>query len=405
MRVCLVSAEYPPQQGGVGDYTRELALALRRQGVDAIVLTGQSAGTAEALPPSTPRAPRKGEISAPSAFSAVEDSVPVERRIRGWGWRAWGDLHRALGALSPHIVHIQYQAAAYGLHPAINLWPRGPGRRTRTVVTFHDLRVPYLFPKAGALRTRAVVELARGSAQAIVTNAEDREALAPHLRQPPLLIPIGSNIHPSPPAGYDRAAWRARAGVGEAEVVLAYFGFLNESKGGEELVAALAALRGRNLPVSLWLIGGQVGASDPTNHAYLAWVRRQIAELALEPYVRWTGYMDSAEVSATLLAADLCVLPYRDGVSFRRGSLMAALAHGLPVVSTVPRLPLVEVVDGENMALVPPRDVAALSARLAALIADPAARRRLSEGARRLAGLFDWDTIAQQTVEAYDALA
>ena len=382
MRVCLVTAEYPPQQGGVGDYTRELGTALCRRGIEAIVLTGGVPSPED----------RRGPL-------------PVERRVGGWGWRAWSDLRRALLALNPQVVHIQYQAAAYGLHPAINLWPRWSGRRQATVVTFHDLRVPYCFPKAGPLRFRAVVELARGVARAIVTNAEDRDVLAPLLAQPPALIPIGSNSHPAPPPGYERTAWRRRAGLADGETMLAYFGFLNESKGGEDLVRALAALRQQGAQASLWLVGGQVGSSDPTNRAYLARVRTLISELGLEPLVRWTGYMEPAEVSATLLAADLCVLPYRDGVSLRRGSLMAALAHGLPVVSTVPRRPLPEIVDGENMALVPPGDAQALAARLAALIANPDARRRLAEGARQLAGLFTWDAIAQRTQEVYDALA
>ncbi|HOG46950.1 MAG TPA: glycosyltransferase family 4 protein [Anaerolineae bacterium] len=381
MNVCLVTAEYPPQAGGVGDYTRELARALQRRGAAVEVLTG----------------------SGPAPDDAAGPVMPL-RRVRGWDWRAWADLGRALGELQPQVVHIQYQAAAYGMHPAINLWPRWAGRRRRVVVTFHDLRVPYLFPKAGPLRFRAVLAMARSAARAIVTNEEDQAVLAPLVARPPALIPIGSNIHPAPPAGYDRTAWRARLGVAEHETVLAYFGFLSDSKGGEELVRALATLRRRGLPVSLWLVGAQVGASDPTQTAYLVRVQHLIAELELEPHVRWTGFLAPAEVSANLLAADLCVLPYRDGVSFRRGSLMAALAHGLPVVSTTPRRPLAEVADGGNMALVPPGDAEALAAHLEALIADPAARRRLSEGARRLAAAFDWDAIAARTLEVYDAL-
>ncbi len=381
MRVCLVSAEYPPQQGGVGDYTRELAQALRRREVEALVLTGGAATQEDGA-----------------------GGVPVERRIQGWGWRSWGDLRRALAALQPDIVHLQYQAAAYGLHPAINLWPGRSGWGRRTVVTFHDLRVPYLFPKAGALRFRCILALARGAARTIVTNAEDQAVLARHLPSPPPVIPIGSNIRPAPPAGYERAAWRARARVPVEGLVVAYFGFLNESKGGEDLVQALAALRAEGRPVFLWLIGGEVGASDPTNRAYLERVRGEIARLGLEPFVRWTGYTAPEEVSANLLAADLGAFPYRDGISFRRGSLMAALAHGLPVVSTTPRVPLAEVVDGENMALVPPGDPHALAACLAALAADPPRRRRIGEGARRLSALFDWDTIAARTVEVYDAL-
>lgn len=379
MRVCLVTAEYAPQQGGVGDYTRELAVALRQRGVEATVLTS---GSTAAVDTSSP--------------------VPVERRIGSWGWQLWRDLERALRALAPDVVHIQYQAAAYGLHPAINLWPRFSPWRRATVVTFHDLKVPYLFPKAGPLRFRAVLELARAAARAIVTNAEDRATLAPLLPRPPALIPIGSNIRPQPPPAYDRSAWRAAAGADEGSIVLAYFGFLNESKGGEELIRALALLRQRGHDVRLWFVGGQVGHSDPTNRAYLARVQALIRELGLEPYVRWTGFTAPEEVSANLLAADLCVLPYRDGVSFRRGSLMAALAHGLPVVSTRPRVALPELIDGENMALVPPGDAEALASRIAVLIAEPPARSRLARGALALSARFDWGPIAARTEEVYD---
>jgi glycosyltransferase involved in cell wall biosynthesis len=365
----------------VGDYTRELAAALQRQGVEVSVLTG-------------------------GAVAPEDDSgpAPVERRLKGWGWSLWRDLGESLAALKPQVVHIQYQAAAYELHPAINLWPHRSAWRRSTAVTFHDLRVPYLFPKAGPLRFWSVVELARSSAQAIVTNVEDQSTLARYLLCPPRLIPIGSNIAPAPPPGYDRAAWRAQAGVAEDEIVLAYFGFLNESKGGEELVEALGTLRRRGLAIHLWFIGGQVGHSDPTNEAYLERVRRQVATLGVEPFVRWTGYTPPAEVSANLLAADLCVLPYRDGVSFRRGSLMAALAHGLPVVSTLPRLPLAEIVEGRNMTLVPPGDASELATCLAGLATDAVARRRLGEGARKLAQQFGWDAIAARTVEVYEAL-
>jgi len=417
MRVCLVTAEYPPQQGGVGDYTRELAAALRRQGADAFVLTGAASSPEEPhkgeaspscdISPSPPLSPSAGRGNASALSPEIAQAggaVPVERQVSSWGWRAWWDLDRALRRLAPQVVNVQYQAAAYGLHPAINLWPRWARRRWPVVVTFHDLRVPYLFPKAGRLRFRVVVEMAQSAQRAIVTNIEDQAALSPLLRPPPALVPIGSNIHPAPPPGFDRTAWRTRAGVAEGETVLAYFGFLNESKGGEELVRALAALRQRGLAVSLWMIGGQVGTSDPTNQTYLAHVRRLIAELGLEAWVRWTGFVSPAEVSAHLLSADLCVLPYRDGVSFRRGSLMAALAHGLPVVSTVPRLLPPEIVDGQNMALVPPGDAEALARRIAALITDPAARVRLGEGARELARSFAWDAIARRTLEVYDAL-
>ena len=127
-----------------------------------------------------------------------------------------------------------------------------------------------------------------------------------------------------------RATW----GAGPGDWLLAYFGFLNANKGGETLVRALKNLVAGGRPARLLMVGGQVGASDPTNFAYLEKVKGIIGELGLVERVGWTGFTDPAEVSANLCAADCAVLPYREGASLRHGSLMAALAHGLPIVTT-----------------------------------------------------------------------
>src|SRR5439155_1400567 len=101
--------------------------------------------------------------------------------------------------------------------------------------------------------------------------------------------------------------------------------------------------------------------------------------------VTWTGRRTDEDVSRILAAADVFVAPFDGGASIRRGSLMAGLAHGLPVVSTSPAAPSAYLRDADNVALVPPRDAAALAARLAALLASSAERARLAQGARKLA--------------------
>jgi glycosyltransferase involved in cell wall biosynthesis len=155
-----------------------------------------------------------------------------------------------------------------------------------------------------------------------------------------------------------------------------------------------------------------VGASDPTNVAYLRRVRQLIERLGMTPRVHWTGYVPEEEVSAYLLAADICVLPYRDGASFRRGSLMAALTHGLPIVTTrtpgeqptptafsIPRL-----VNGKNVLLVPPEDPSEIANAVQRLIADPGLRERIGRGARELSEHFRWEDIAARHLEVYRAL-
>jgi glycosyltransferase involved in cell wall biosynthesis len=437
MRVCLISGEYPPMQGGVGDYTHELAKALAALGVEVAIITSARAadqtaavavGQARGLPPGGAEQDG-GRRARPTAS---HDGLEVYPIIPHWGWGSWGRVAALVRQWGADIVHIQYQAAAYGMHPAANLLPwrlqQGNHKgRPYIVTTFHDLKVPYLFPKAGPLRWWAIVALARWSDGVVVTNVEDLTRLSayPFIRALSV-VPIGSNIAVAPPPDYDRAAWRARLSVGEGETLLAYFGFLNESKGGETLIRALAELtrRGqpryiannkmyRGQPVRLLMVGGQVGDSDPTNVAYLARVKNLIADLGLSERVLWTGFTSAAEVSAHLLAADIGVLPYRDGASFRRGSFMALLAHGLAIVSTVPAgvgdarsldsgLPRLR--DGENVRLVPPDDPAALAQAIAELIASPEARQRLAAWARALAATFAWEGIARRHLEVYQKL-
>lgn len=386
MRILLVSGEYPPQQGGVGDYTREMSRAFSTQGHEVSVLTSAERIGASAI--------------------GVPASWRVLREVQGWGWRCWRDILSALRRVEPDVVDIQYQAAAYDMRiPAINLLPWRLGRTKDApplVVTFHDLKPPYLLPKAGPLRPWAVRELAQRCAAAVVTNAEDWAAaqqwsFVGRDRPSPLhLIPIGSNIPVAPPEDYDRSAWRAAHGYDSTHFVWAYFGFLNATKGGETLVRALSqSPEGHRL----LMIGGRVGSSDPTNQAYAARVAGLIDDLGAAERVQWTGYMPAEQVSAALLSVDAVVLPYRDGISFRRGSLHAALAHGCAVVSTRPQVPIAELQDGDNVLLVAPDDPAALCGAAQRLRRDAALRRRIGEGARTLAEQFTWEHIARRTVE------
>ncbi|MBM3135637.1 MAG: glycosyltransferase family 4 protein [Chloroflexi bacterium] len=435
MRICLISGEYPPLQGGVGDYTHELGKALAALGVEVAIITSArvasqvAIGPAQGLPPGGaeqdggPR--RNGGLGEPARRACPtdrQDGVEVYPVIPHWGWGSWGSIAALVQQWGADIVHMQYQAAAYSMHPAANLLPwrlRWGKGHPYIVTTFHDLKVPYLFPKAGPLRWWAMLAMMRWSDATILTNEEDYASrftlhvsrFTFYAPRSTYLIPIGSNIAVAPPLAYDRAAWRARLGVGAEETLLAYFGFLNESKGGETLIQALAELARCGQPVKLLMVGGQVGDSDPTNVDYLARVKNLIASLGLSERVLWTGFSSAAQVSAHLLAADVGVLPYRDGASFRRGSFLALLAHGLPIVSTVPRgsgdarsldsgLPRLQ--DGANVRLVPPDDAAALAQAIAELIASPEARQHLATGARTLAAAFAWENIAKQHLAVYN---
>ena len=386
MKVFLLSGEFPPLQGGMGDYTRELGQAMAALGTKVHVVTSTRGNS-----------PTEGLV--------------VHPLIRHWGWGSLRTIIRLLRQEQPEVLHIQYQTAAYGQHPAINYLPRllrllmgsDLSRRPLLVTTFHDLLEPYLFPKAGRVRESVTRVIAKECDVIITTNQDDESSLRGWgLGAKVMRVPIGSNIIPQLPAGFDRDAWRVRWSIGPETTLLGYFGFLNVSKGVETLLQALSLLIEHGLNVHLLMVGGRLGSSDPTNVDYAQRVDSLIAELGLNDRIHWTGFISQTEVSASLTSTDLCVLPYRDGISFRRGSLMACLAHGRPIISTRPTTWVPELREGENVLLAPRDDPVALARRIEDAAWNAELRQRLAEGASHLARDFAWSAIARETVTLYE---
>ena len=389
LRVLMVTGEYPPVAGGVGDYTASLSGALTAEGADIAVLTGKSS----------------------TITSPVDGILPV-RRIEHWGFRSWERIAKTASVAAPGIVHVQYQAAAFAMNPAINLLPaylRLRAHGIRVVTTFHDLRVPYLFPKAGRLRAGAITALDAMSHASITTNQADLEALG---GTRPMsgsgvprrwLIPLASAIPNCPPPGYHRAQWRTNRGLDENSLLVCHFGFLNASKGTDYLVLALGLLAEHGLDARLLLVG-DAGVTDPTNARFLRRVGETAANAGVEQRVMRTGFLPPEEVSAALLSSDICVLPYRDGASMRRSSMLAAMAHGLPVVTTLSEREDGFLRDGKNVLMVPVDNPGALAAAVERLWRDRALRERLQAGALSMSERLRWPAIARQHLEVYGRL-
>lgn len=378
-------------EGGVGAYTRELARVLAAQGHDIHILTDRRARPADAA-----RRPR--DLREPLDVGYAQLYPFVHR----WRWPFLAQAADWAVRYELELINVQYQAAAYHMRsPAVNFVPWRLNGVVKTAVTFHDLRVPYLFPKAGRLRQTAVRFLARRAHGVIVTNQPDYDALRPTLHNPLTLIPIGSNIPSYTPTAVEKTAVRQQLGLSEDDCLLGYFGFLNESKGADTLLAALAQLDSRT---HLVFVGGQTGASDATNQPFLDGLRGQLAALGLAERVHWTGFVADALVSTWLHAADMMVMPYRDGVSLRRGTLMAVLAHERPLITTFPQTPTPELVDQDHAWFVPPDNPDALAAAIRTLQADSALRQRLGSGAGQAARLFGWEEIGAKTAVFFEKL-
>ena len=408
-------------QGGVGAFTHELATALVGLGHEVHVITRADCGLGQA---------RRTEDESPAASGLpLAANLSIHPVVPHWGWRSFGQIMNLADRLHIDVLNIQYQTAAFDMHPAINFFPffasHWVGWRTRpgfcsklrngrpkpvpqaqhehipSIATFHDLRVPYLFPKAGPLRDWAVTSLAKHADATIVTNLADELALIARNVTRVERIPIGSNITPTLPKDYDAVAWRAQLDIGPEGLLLGFFGFFNARKGVETLIRAVAAL---DTSYHLLFIGGTVGSSDLTSRAYADRMLTLIADLGLGERVHFTGYVSEAEVSAAFGALDLCVLPYADGISFHHGTLMAALAHRQAIVSTQPPIEVPELVHDENVWLVRPEDPKAIVTAITTLAANPAQRRHLARGAAELSAGLTWERIAKRTAEVFDSV-
>ena len=268
---------------------------------------------------------------------------------------------------------------------------------SRLAVTFHDLHRPYLFPKAGRLREAVVRGLGRGADTTIYVDEVDRQraVLDGYGEANSHWIPAGPTIEPPVDVG-DRRAARAALGLDSDGFIVGFFGFRQRSKGIDVLAHAMRRSQLAGPDMRLVLIGA---GGPPTN------ARR--AEPAM-PTSTFEGVrlIDSGEqqpevISRWLVACDVIALPFVDGLSARRGSFMNAVAHGVPVVTTIPPVEGTVDVGADEVAFVAPGDAAELAAALAAIRDDSARRRQLAEGSRAIAARHTWAEIARRTLAAY----
>lgn len=290
LTVLLVTGEYPPMPGGVGDYTANLRMALAAMGSRTVVLSSRGA---------------RGE------------GVSTVRR---WGWPSVASVLRLAKRGRVDVIHIQYQAGAFGMHPALNAMPSLLARQFPIVTTCHDLRAPYLFPRAGRLRKSAIVGMARASDAVIVSNPADGRALA-NEGIGTTRIPIGPNLPPAGPVG------------AVARDSVAFFGFPARSKGIVELIQALESMPP---PRPTLLLVGAHGEPSTLNDIVSG---DEIDALAGRTgiHIERSGYLPPRAASEMLARAGAVALPLSDGASLRSGSLLAALQSGRPVVTTRPR--------------------------------------------------------------------
>jgi len=199
-------------------------------------------------------------------------------------------------------------------------------------------------------------------------------------------VPPGSNITPVT-ASFETA--RDRLGLGD-DLVVALFGRGNPGRGRYHAEAAIDAIAHARDPHRVRVFN--LGADAPS--------------LRVHPAIRVVrpGRMSAEQLSLHLRASDLMLLPFSDGLSTARTTLMAALAHGLPVLGLRGRATenvLIEREDAIALTAIGDRD--AFSRRAVDLVTDRARLRARGQAGRRFyLEHFDWPHVARRVMSAIE---
>ncbi len=360
----ILTGEYPPQVGGVSDYTRQVAEGLAADS-------------------------RRVHVWAPSNGDTEEEkgSLFVHRVSGGFGPRGLRHLDSRLDRFSgPKRMIVQWVPHGYG-YRSMNLplcwWLHRRARAgDRIDVMVHE---PFLMFHEGTWKQdvaagvhRVMIRLVLGAARRVWCAIPEWERLlqpfAPGRGLEFQWLPVPSNI---PVVSQPEAAARIRAG---RTAIIGHFGTFGR-------------------PIAAWLARAFPLLMESTPAAHLLLMGRDSnrfhATLCQEypdfrDRVQATGVLPGPELSAHLQACDVMLQPYPAGLNSRQGSAMACLAHGLPVVSTSGRVTEPIWAESKAVRLGQFEQPESLVAHVSALCASPASRRETGElGAALYRDVFD----------------
>jgi glycosyltransferase involved in cell wall biosynthesis len=292
----------------VSDYTWQVAEGLARAGCAVHVW-----------------APGERQDTAPTG-------VTVHRLPEGYGPRGLRRLERELARLpGPKRLVVQYVPHAFG-YRAMNV-PFAMWLATRwgdeVWAFFHEVSFPWGWDRPwrhnvlGAVtRVMAALVVARAERVFISTSWWAERLPRPPRRVPLEWLPVPSNLPTRPPAGEVEAA-RASLRTAPDSVLIGHLGTYGDLIVGmlEEALPALLRQDARRRVVLTGRGSTRFAEQLTGRHPELA------------GRVHALGGLPADTLAATLKACDVLLQPYLDGLSTRRGSAMAGLGLGVPVVS------------------------------------------------------------------------
>jgi glycosyltransferase involved in cell wall biosynthesis len=353
----LITCEYPPEVGGVADHTRALASGLAATGICVHVWCPPGAAPIPAEPGIDVHVlPDRFGAQALRALQRGLDAEVVSRRIFVQ-WVPHGYGRRSLNL--PFCTWLLRRARVHG---------------DRVDVMVHEAYLAFdrrrLRQSGAALVHRVMLTtlLAAATSVWLATPSFDRYVRPYGLRRTLgyRWLPL-----PSPLARTTDGELTARVRHRWPSPVVAHFGTFNPLVTRMLAPAVQQVLEAR--PDATCLLIGRDG------ERFAGELARRAPHVAHR--VAATGTLDPDALSAHVLAADVFVQPYPDGVTARRTTATALLAHGRPIVTTDGHLTEPFWRTDDAVRLTPLDDPDALATATIHLLGNPGARARLAERA------------------------
>ena len=373
----MITCEYPPQSGGISDYSQLIAAGLAAEG-ETVHVWCPSSGAPTGI--SSGAAPLEGSLQVGIS------GVVVHREL---GQISSAELRRVGRRLDdfpePKRSLVQWVPHGYG-YKSMNLpfcwwlWKRAKLRHDQIEIMVHE---PFLAFGEGSGKRNLVAFVHRIMMVILLTAARRVWVSIPLwetcLRPLALgrdkafgLLPVPSNIPVvDDPSGVLKLRTRYAP---LAEFLVGHFGAYDHYMTGL-MLELIPSLLTQHEKLSILLLGkGSVELRNMLTNKH--------PNLAQQ--VHATGALSSEDVSRHISACHAMLQPYEDGVSGRRGSVMAALAHGVAVVTTIGKATERCWVESQAVKLAKVGDISGMVEAVKSLLANAAERSRQSVAARAL---------------------
>ncbi len=363
--VLVVSDLLPPKRGGLADHTLMLARGLARHR-PVTVLTSPGA------------APQPEFTIRPVARSWKDLQGLREEFSRGSQetqilWQYVPHMY-GRGGVNPTLPRLMAELARQG-RPQMVL-----AHEIMADPSWHPVRAWYVWNQRrqweAILRHADVIPI--GCSRWV----DDWGRRRPDVARKLFTLPSPCNIPVVATPDDHRARWRQELGLPADIPVLAYFGTLSPSKQLDWILGCWEESHRRGLDVAFVIIGASPSISVPPDRA---------------SRFRTLGYLPEEAASRALSAVDVLALPFVDGISERRGSIMAGLCHGVAVASTIGHCTGVELAKADWVALSRADDRDGFVSSVVDLLSDPDRRRRVGAGGRsHYRQHFDWQVVVDR---------